>query len=71
MTFGIAGAGVIAASLAAIGHAFPGGPARTRATGIWGAAVGGGIALGPVAGVVEISTTIALTPEGSVHCAVR
>jgi MFS family permease len=45
---GIAGAGVVAASLAAIGHAFPRGPARTRATAAWGAAVGGGIALGPI-----------------------
>jgi MFS family permease len=45
---GIAGAGVVAASLAAIGHAFPSGAARTRATAAWGAAVGGGIALGPI-----------------------
>jgi MFS family permease len=46
---GIAGAGVVAASLAAIGHAFPAGGARTHATAAWGAALGGGIALGPVA----------------------
>jgi MFS family permease len=46
---GAAGAGVVAASLAAIGHAFPTGRARTHATAAWGAAVGGGIALGPVA----------------------
>jgi MFS family permease len=45
---GIAGAGIVAASLAAIGHAFPTGRARTHATAAWGAAVGGGIALGPV-----------------------
>jgi MFS family permease len=47
---GVAGAGVLATSLAALGHAFPDGAARTHATGVWGAAVGGGIALGPVAG---------------------
>jgi MFS family permease len=46
---GIAGAGVIAASLGAIGHAFPAGPRRTHATAVWAAAVGGGIALGPLA----------------------
>lgn len=45
---GVAGAGVLAASLGMIGHAFPAGPARTRATGIWGAMVGGGIAAGPL-----------------------
>jgi MFS family permease len=45
---GVAGAGIVAASLAAIGHAFPSGPARTRATAAWGAALGGGIALGPI-----------------------
>ena len=47
---GVGGAGVLTASLAAIGHAFPGGAARTRAAGIWGAALGGGIALGPLQG---------------------
>jgi len=46
---GVAGAGVLAASLGSIGHAFPAGPARTHATGMWGAALGGGIALGPLA----------------------
>jgi MFS family permease len=45
---GVAGAGVITASLAAIGHAFPTGRERTHATAAWGAALGGGIALGPV-----------------------
>lgn len=45
---GVAGAGVIAASLGAIGHAFPAGARRTQATGVWAAAVGGGIALGPL-----------------------
>jgi hypothetical protein len=47
---GIAGAGLIAASLSSIGNAFPAGHRRTDATGVWAAAVGGGIALGPVAG---------------------
>lgn len=47
---GIAGAGVIAAGLAAIGHAFPAGAPRTHATGVWGAALGAGIAIGPLAG---------------------
>ena len=46
---GVAGAGVLAASLGSIGHAFPAGRARTHATGLWGAALGGGIALGPLA----------------------
>jgi MFS family permease len=46
---GIAGAGVLTASLAAIGHEFPAGPARTQATAAWGAALGGGIAVGPIA----------------------
>ena len=46
---GIAGAGVLTASLAAIGHAFPAGRPRTQATAAWGAAVGGGIAFGPIA----------------------
>ena len=46
---GMAGGGVLAAGLGSIGSAFPAGPARTRATGVWGAAVGAGIAVGPLA----------------------
>jgi MFS family permease len=46
---GASGAGIIAASLGAIGHAFPGGSQRTFATSVWGAAVGAGIAIGPLA----------------------
>jgi MFS family permease len=46
---GIGGAAVLACSLALISHALPPGHARVRAMGMWGAAVGGGIALGPVA----------------------
>jgi MFS family permease len=47
---GVAGGGVLAASLGSIGRAFPSGSGRTRATGVWGAAVGAGIAVGPLAG---------------------
>ncbi len=46
---GAAAAGIIAASLGAIGHAFPSGHQRTTATSAWGAAVGAGIAIGPLA----------------------
>jgi MFS family permease len=47
---GIAGAGVLTASLGMIGHAFPAGPGRTHAAAVWGAALGAGIALGPLVG---------------------
>jgi MFS family permease len=47
---GVAGGGVLAASLGSIGRAFPAGPARAHATGVWGAAVGAGITVGPLAG---------------------
>jgi len=46
---GIGGAAILSCSLGLIAHAFPAGPARARATGIWGAAVGAGIAVGPLA----------------------
>jgi len=46
---GAAGAGVLAASLGAIGHAFPTGHRRAVATSVWGSAVGAGIAIGPLA----------------------
>jgi MFS family permease len=46
---GAAGAGVLAASLGAIGHAFPPGNRRALATSVWGSAVGAGIAVGPLA----------------------
>jgi MFS family permease len=45
---GVAGAAVLAAALALIGHAYPAGRARVRATGIWGATLGAGIAVGPL-----------------------
>lgn len=47
---GVAGAGVVAASLASVGHAFPAGRARTHATAVWAAALGAGIAVGPLEG---------------------
>lgn len=45
---GVASAALLASSLGLIAHAFPAGPDRARATGVWGAMIGGGIALGPV-----------------------
>jgi MFS family permease len=53
---GIGGAAVIASSLGIIAHTFPSGPERARATGIWGASVGAGIAVGPLvsAGLARI-----------------
>jgi MFS family permease len=47
---GVAGAGIVAASLGMIGNAFPAGAPRAHATGVWGGAVGAGIAIGPLAG---------------------
>lgn len=45
---GVAGAGVLAAGLGLLGRRFEPGPQRTRATGLWGASLGAGIAVGPV-----------------------
>ncbi|WP_328538587.1 MFS transporter [Streptomyces sp. NBC_00344] len=45
---GAATAAILASSLGLLVHAFPAGPARIRATGIWGAFVSAGIALGPL-----------------------
>jgi MFS family permease len=45
---GLGGAAVLACGLGLIGHAFPEGPARARATGVWGAALGAGVAVGPI-----------------------
>lgn len=45
---GLGAAAVIACGLGLIGHAFPDPHGRTSATGIWGAAVGAGIAVGPL-----------------------
>ena len=54
---GAAGAGVLAAALGAIGHAFPAGRRRTLATSVWGSAVGAGIAVGPLAGAGMATAT--------------
>lgn len=48
---GLGGAAIVASSLGLIGHAFPPGAGRIRATGIWGACVGAGIAIGPLLAV--------------------
>ncbi|MGW3491298.1 MFS transporter [Streptomyces sp. NPDC001054] len=45
---GAASAAVLTSSLGLIAHAFPGGAARIKATGMWGAGVSAGIALGPL-----------------------
>ncbi|MFE5299815.1 MFS transporter [Streptomyces sp. NPDC056632] len=45
---GAASAAVLAASLGLLAHAYPTGAARIRATGVWGAFVTAGIALGPL-----------------------
>ncbi|MFE4970915.1 MFS transporter [Kitasatospora sp. NPDC056651] len=47
---GIASAAVLAPALGLISHAHPPGPGRIRALGVWGAAVGLGIAIGPLYG---------------------
>jgi MFS family permease len=49
---GIGAAAVIACGLAVISHTFPPGPSRAHATGIWGACLGAGIAIGPLVGAV-------------------
>src|SRR5450755_4741018 len=47
---GVAGGGILAAGLGSIGRTFPSGAARTHATAVWGAAVGAGVMVGPLAG---------------------
>lgn len=44
---GVGSAAILAASLGLLGHAYAPGPERARATGLWAAMIGGGIALGP------------------------
>lgn len=44
---GLGGAAILSCSLGLIGQAYSG-PALVRATGIWGAALGGGVAVGPI-----------------------
>ncbi len=45
---GLGGAAILACSLGLVGHAFPSGQARVRATGVWAGALGAGVALGPI-----------------------
>src|SRR3954469_14529765 len=45
---GLGGAAVVAAGLGMLATAFPDPLARARVTGLWGASVGAGIALGPI-----------------------
>lgn len=45
---GVASAGLVASSLGMVGYAFPAGPARVRATALWGAMIGGGLLVGPL-----------------------
>lgn len=45
---GVGGAAVIASSLGIVADTFPAGPARAAASGVWGASVGAGIAIGPL-----------------------
>jgi MFS family permease len=45
---GVGAAAVVAASLGLVAHWFEPGPARAAASGVWGASVGAGIALGPL-----------------------
>ena len=47
---GVGGAALLTSALALIAHAVPPGPARVHATGVWGAMVGMGVAIGPLAG---------------------
>ena len=48
---GLGGAAMVSCSLGLIAHAFPPGPGRIRATGVWGAALGAGVAIGPLLAV--------------------
>jgi MFS family permease len=50
---GVGSAAVIACGLALISHTFAGVLARMRATGIWGACMGAGPAVGPLLGAVS------------------
>src|SRR5438270_11217808 len=54
---GVAGGGILAGGLGSIGHMFPSGTARTRATAVWGAAVGAGVTIGPL-GAAALAATI-------------
>ncbi|GGU87700.1 MFS transporter [Streptomyces litmocidini] len=53
---GAASAAVLAGSLGLLAHAYPAGRDRIRATGVWGASVSAGIALGPLlAGTLSLA----------------
>lgn len=45
---GVGAAAMLTASMGLVTHAYPAGPARIRATGLWGAMIGLGIAVGPL-----------------------
>lgn len=45
---GLGGAAILACSLGLIGHVFQNGVARAHATGVWAAALGAGVAVGPL-----------------------
>ena len=45
---GLGGAAILACSLGLIGHVFPSGRDRSHATSIWAAALGAGVAIGPL-----------------------
>jgi MFS family permease len=47
---GMASAALLVTSLGIMGHAFPAGPARLRATSLYGAMMGAGVAAGPLLG---------------------
>jgi MFS family permease len=47
---GLGGAALLACGLGVLGPAFPDAAGRARATGLWGACLGAGIAIGPLAG---------------------
>jgi MFS family permease len=72
---GLGGAAVLSCSLGLIGASFPLGPSRARATGVWGASIGAGIALGGVASALidrgdGWRTTYALTAGAALALAV-
>lgn len=45
---GLGGAAILACSLGLIGHVFPDGAPRANAAGVWAAALGAGVAIGPL-----------------------
>ena len=59
---GVGSAAMLTASVGLVTHAYPAGPARIRATGLWGAMIGLGIAVGPL---VSASLATAWSWRGS------